>query len=161
MLPARPLPLFQQPKVIYQGVLTTRPLEDREFQFIYHTWQTLFFQVQIKKNCYGHCYPGPSNELVPQIEPHPNSCQYPLMNYRVAASGSESSRSSTPPKAALKKRAAPRPPAINSVKSEGSSREASPVSSSKSSVVSNAMPDDVDSITTVVEHNKKQQMQKQ
>jgi len=78
-----------------------------------------------------------------------------------AASGSESSRSSTPPKAALKKRAAPRPPAINSVKSEGSSREASPVSSSKSSVVSNAMPDDVDSITTVVEHNKKQQMQKQ
>jgi len=75
------------------------------------------------------------------------------------ASGSESSRSSTPPKAALKKRAAPRPPAINSVKSTSSSREASP-SSSKSGSVS-AMPDDVDSIQTVVEHNKKQQMQKQ
>ena len=59
----------------------------------------------------------------------------------------------------LKKRAAPRPPAINNVKSATSSREASP-SSSKSSV-SNVMPDDVDSIQTVVEHNKKQQMQKQ
>ena len=25
--------------------------------------------------------PGPPNELVPQIEPHPNSFQYPLINY--------------------------------------------------------------------------------
>ena len=23
----------------------------------------------------------PSNGLVPQVEPHPNSCQYPLINY--------------------------------------------------------------------------------
>ena len=27
------------------------------------------------------CRAGPSNELVPQIEPHPKSCQYPLINY--------------------------------------------------------------------------------
>ena len=36
MLPARHLPVFQQPKVIYfKRVLTTKPLEDREFQLVF------------------------------------------------------------------------------------------------------------------------------
>lgn len=79
-------------------------------------------------------------------------------NAQAATSGS-SSRSSTPPKS-LKKRAAPKPPAINSVKSSNnSSREVSPASSSSSKHRS-SMPDDVDAIQTVAEHNMKQ-VQKQ
>ena len=65
---------------------------------------------------------------------------------------SSSPRSSTPPKS-VKKRAAPKPPGVNSVKSSSSSREASP-SSTKSAM------EDVDAIQTVAEHNMKQ-MQKQ
>lgn len=53
----------------------------------------------------------------------------------------------------MKKRAAPKPPAINEVKSTNSSREPSP-SSSKSTT------DDVNAIQTVSEHNR-QQVQKQ
>lgn len=80
-------------------------------------------------------------------------------NAQAATSGS-SSRSSTPPKS-LKKRAAPKPPAINSVKSSNnSSREVSPASSSSSSKQRSSMPDDVDAIQTVAEHNMKQ-VQKQ
>ena len=39
----------------------------------------IIFQVEIKKNCYW-C-PGPTNRPRPQIEPHQNSWQYPLINY--------------------------------------------------------------------------------
>ena len=37
--------------------------------------------IKIQKNCWWNCCPGPSNKLVPQIKPHPNSCQYLLINY--------------------------------------------------------------------------------
>ena len=78
----------------------------------------------------------------------------PQVNSVQSASGQSesSSRSSTPPKS-MKKRAAPKPPAINEVKSTNSSREPSP-SSSKSTT------DDVNAIQTVSEHNR-QQVQKQ
>ena len=41
----------------------------------------LCFRVEIKKICFWNCCPGRSNELVPQIVPHLNSSQYPLINY--------------------------------------------------------------------------------
>ena len=72
---------------------------------------------------------------------------------QTSTASESSSRSSTPPKnmAANKKRAAPKPPALNSVKSSSSSREPSPGSSGKGSMI----PDDVDAIQTVAEHNQK------
>ena len=39
------------------------------------------FELKKRKKCYWNCCSGPSNELVLQIGPHPNSCQYPLINY--------------------------------------------------------------------------------
>ena len=41
-------------------------------------------KVEIKKNYYWNCCPGPSDKLVPQIEPHQNSCQYSKINYLVS-----------------------------------------------------------------------------
>ena len=38
------------------------------------------FWVEIKNFCYWNSCPGPSNQLVPQIRQHPNSCHYPLIN---------------------------------------------------------------------------------
>ena len=43
----------------------------------------LCFWVEIQKSCYRNCYPGPSEELVPQIKPYSNSCLYPLINYHI------------------------------------------------------------------------------
>ena len=37
--------------------------------------------MEINKNCCSNCCPGPSNELLPQIESNQNSWQYPLINY--------------------------------------------------------------------------------
>ena len=39
--------------------------------------------VEIKKSCGWNCCSGPSIRLVPPMEPHPNSCQCPLINYLV------------------------------------------------------------------------------
>ena len=41
------------------------------------------FQVEIKKNCYWNCYPGPSTRPRQQIELNLTSWQYPLINYPV------------------------------------------------------------------------------
>ena len=43
---------------------------------------SLFSNTQFisKQKLFQDC-PGPSNELVPQIEQYPNICQYPLINY--------------------------------------------------------------------------------
>ena len=50
------------------------------------TWATFLVNSfmllsEQKKNCYWNCCPRPFNELVSQIERHPNSCRYPLINY--------------------------------------------------------------------------------
>ena len=56
------------------------------FYVLFHSskflWKTrLCWWVQIKKSCYGNCCSGFSYGFVQKIEPHPNSCQYPLINY--------------------------------------------------------------------------------
>ena len=64
-----------------------------------------------------------------------NICLFPLcspnaqLQNNQGQSGSSDSRSSTPPKS-MKKRAAPKPPAINQVKSTNSSRDSSPSNNS-------------------------------
>ena len=90
----------------------------------------------------------------PERPPRPTS---PQVNSVSGQSESSSSRASTPPKS-MKKRAAPKPPAINHVKSTNSSRDPSPSSSNTHVTVANH--DDVDAIQTVTEHNRKQ-LQKQ
>ena len=71
-------------KVIYLGVLATKPLED--FCDFSLPWATFLVTSFILLSCnkdffYWNCCPGPSNKLVPWIEPYLDSCQYPLINY--------------------------------------------------------------------------------
>ena len=78
-------------------------------------------------------------QLVYWIEYYPRSIKkylsFPLgspnaqLQNNQGQSGSSDSRSSTPPKS-MKKRAAPKPPAINQVKSTNSSRDSSPSNNS-------------------------------
>ena len=63
--------------------MTTIPLE-QICDFI--TAQSLYrplldFWVEIKKNCYWNCCPGPANGLVQPIGRHLLSCQHPLITY--------------------------------------------------------------------------------
>ena len=67
-----------------------------------------------------------------QPPPHPPRPTSPSNAQLNQGQSGSSSRSSTPPKLSMKKRAAPKPPAINQVKSTNSSRDSSPNNSTVS-----------------------------
>ena len=68
--------------VLLFRVLTTKPLEDREFQFVFFHSNTVYeepkwfdiavFELNRTIICYSNCS-RPSNELVLHIEQHPNT----------------------------------------------------------------------------------------
>ena len=53
------------------------------FRFWYLLSSTEYLQNLLSSalHTYWNCCPWSSNKLVPQIKPHPNSCQFPFINH--------------------------------------------------------------------------------